>query len=139
MKKALLVAAIPAFLFLTACHNTTTPTETVKSAAYALQTNNYSGYIATLGGNAKATYGNPTAMAALQNRLAGKNLTMTSSQLVSRGICGNHCATQVSYVAVMNGGMVEMDVWVTCNRVEKVDAKTRATTWDNSCRITDLQ
>ncbi len=138
MKKALLFAAIPAVLFLSACHDTSSPTATVKSAAYALQTNDVVNFNATLGGNAKAAYANNQAMSALQNRLSGKNLSVQSARLVSRGHCGNRCDSAVYYVAVLNGQALEMNVWVTCKHETSGNPKT-GYNYTNKCLITDVQ
>ena len=138
MKKALLIAAIPAVLLLSACHDTSTPTATVKSAAYALQTNDQVNFNATLGGNAKAAYASQKGLASLQNKLAGKTLSVQSARLVSRGQCGSRCDSAVYYVAVLNGQALEMNVWVTCQNKASGDLKS-GYTYSNKCLITDVQ
>lgn len=138
MKKALMFAAVPAILLLSACHDTSSLTATVKSAAYALQTNNQADFNATLGGNAKSVYAHSQGADALRTRLAGKNLDVQSARLVSRGQCGNRCDSAVYYVAVMNGSALEMNVWVTCEHKTSGDPKY-GYNYTNKCLITDVQ
>lgn len=138
MKKALLIAAIPAVLLLSACKDNSSPTATVKTAAYALQTNNQADFASVLGGNAKVAYGNQQGIVALQNRLSGKNLNIESARLVSRGHCGNRCDSAVYYVAVKNGSALEMNVWTTCQHKTSGDPKN-GYNYTNKCLITDVQ
>jgi len=141
MKKALLLAALPAFLALAGCeYDFTTPTTTVNSVGLALTSNNYNKFVDSLGGQAKVAYGNPDGMAALQQRLNGKVLVTVPARFVSKGHCGTGCTYSVWYIQVLNGVSHEADVWVTCKNTRSGGYKLpMGTTYSNNCKVTDFR
>lgn len=143
MKKiGLALLSVTMLLGLAACDNT--PEGILGDAGKALQENNFTAFTRTLTGDALAQYGNSEGMQALRRELRGQDLSVSRTDLTFRDRCGNRCVRRVYAVQVVGkssaNGRTERikNAEVICKSIESIDPKTRASSYNTKCRISQF-